>query len=422
MVSVMPSGLWRCVPNAWLDALGILLNPATLVALIALWGVLTAYRRLREARLAWVLFAVLGLEALVVTVLLVFASALVHWLGGNPTPVTDGGQLVAIGVSWVSLVVVLLRTFRSWAGEEPAPRSEFERAYRRTVADFFLVFGKVTVRACLFVACFVAVIVLAFALGFLTQSVGGDFAPAMASVVTYSAFVAGVVAMLWLYRKGQQRQDAKPPKSVAHVRQRGMGWPVGVVLLATVGIVHVAAPRDSVLVTKNAPYRFALYLFDRVTMGIASDECLAWRVIDYHAAAARLPAHNRDGHGNYQPDMMKILVSEPGSEASSVLGTRGASRYEGEFRTLAWVLEKGDRVEQQVAAQVLFPRAAYDAGAHPVVVKWATSTSKPAGQREVKVMLACVRKNRRDLIGARVDDECNPIAVPVRSRALPLRR
>jgi len=400
-------GLWRCGPFNLVDLAGILIHPVGLLALFGISGLLRAFRYRGAAELVSALLFALGVEALALTVLSLIAAVSIRALGGNPTPVLEGAQYVGIAVSWGTAGLIVFRAGKQRLSEEPRPALAEHRADVPTVRDFFVVSGRVFLLLTL-----EAALVMSFS--FVATMVAYSIVGTAFALLTLSCAAFGGVAGLVIFHQ-RRRAKRKPPQDFAAARRAGVAPMsaiapflalLGIVLLLTGPLFH----RDSYLRVLSAPYELARWLFELNTAPIATDECLASRNIELPSEPVfgelgLAELRTEEKYVDQHDQAFGFSFPDPARPAGTELYRRKASASPGTLRVLRRVLNRGNASEQDRAVPRLRLLAS-EHGAHPLLQDWAMRAKGPDGRQAARRWLVCIRKNRRDLIGQDINEDC----------------
>jgi hypothetical protein len=145
-----------------------------------------------------------------------------------------------------------------------------------------------------------------------------------------------------------------------------------------------------------------------LTTSMASDDCLAVRVIGDTRRPLLLDLEHRTSAESGGVHSELFLPTGPPNVARSAeqeLSERGSSAAAGIARVLSRVLDDEDAGVQRRATWLL-DRLARTGGSDATVRAWAESAATPELRTYAAALLACIARNRRNLISSRADPDC----------------
>jgi len=171
------------------------------------------------------------------------------------------------------------------------------------------------------------------------------------------------------------------------------------------GLVLVIAVRPwihSTVFLLSWPYDLAEAAVDLPTVFIASDECLAARVMEYDtylgvSSFIGEPAYDELEHRGAAavPGMARLLSQQLDRDA---LRPGFFNRHQSEFEAKASVYAVYERA--QFGARFLITQIAKYGGAHPVLQTWAEHAPTPALRAKATMALECVQLKRQSVLTA----------------------
>jgi hypothetical protein len=161
----------------------------------------------------------------------------------------------------------------------------------------------------------------------------------------------------------------------------------------------------------SAPARLFEWAIDMSTSRVASDECLASRVIEYgtHASVDALPGKYASEELSWRglsavPGMVATLYDHLGSAAARDDYVDGVSRWTDDSGLLRLVGTANDRFQSGILG--ILTRVSRAGGEQPVLKAWAAYRHSPRLSQAAASMLDCFRMNRKELIGPNVGAGC----------------
>jgi hypothetical protein len=247
-----------------------------------------------------------------------------------------------------------------------------------------------------------------------------SFAPgALTTASRYVLVVVGWLVVANTVRKSRRSPDMPSTTTDASAGTAGapplkLGWGQMLVLglplfasLILLGGRFLADPRMPL----SAPARLAEWLVDIATTRVASDECLAARVVEYgsHGGLDALPGSDASKVLNSRgrdavPGMVAILYDHLDADAARDDYVDGVRRWTDDSGMLRLVGTANNRFQSGILD--LLVRVSRTSGKQPVLQAWSKYRYSPRISQTATSILDCFRLNRPELIGPNVGVGC----------------
>lgn len=378
----MTPGTWSCDDRLGVRFLQAPLHLAGVALALLAWSFAAALHRPKAADLAWRLFVSFAAGCLARVVFTAVSVGVAVAFDANPTPAIKGVENVGVVAGWATLVAVVVQYLRGSGRVSEA--SGPSGSMRWQVASKSLALAYKGTLGC-FAATALAVLAgaaIVAASKSLTLGLAGGVVVGIASILI---FIARGLGSSGTRAKGLQ----------------GLRRPLPL-LAGVLAVLALAYAVSGPLFASS--HRPILSL----TTSMASDDCLAVRVIGDTRRPLLSDLEHRTSAESGGVHSELFLPTGPPNIAQGAereLTERGSSAAPGIARVLSRVLDDED-ADVQRRATWLLDRLARTGGSDTTVRAWAESAATPELRTHAEALLACIARNRRNLISSRADPDC----------------